>query len=385
MKVLTLGWLSVFIYILVMNFYIAYSYWRVPFTHARIAKLSGYISVHLVLTVLSLVYFVFFFTAKTKSNLSKILSYVAAFYIVFIHYSVILLVLHDVFALSSRFIKYPEKLQLWSSKVFFGGFLLFTIAAIISIFGIYNSLQYRVKDYHITLDKKQSQLDSLNIVYLSDMHYGTSVNIGNIDDIIKKSESLKPDLLILGGDIFDEGTLPEDKEDLVKKLSSITTNKGIIYTEGNHEYTAISENINEEIAYFKNSEMIVLRDEVYQFENEFNLIVRKDPKIERLELNELVKNLDNELPSILIDHRPGFKESILEDIDLQISGHTHSGQFFPLQIFNSITAKFSQQYIYGHHKINNMEHIVGSGIGNWGIPSRIGSKREILNINITFD
>ena len=99
-----------------------------------------------------------------------------------------------------------------------------------------------------------------------------------------------------------------------------------------------------------------------------------------------MKEVDRNLPVIILDHRPTYRETEkFDSIDLQLSGHSHSGQIFPMQIFENISMGFTKTYIYGRTKRGNTSYIVSSGIGNWGIPIRIGSRREIVNVEIDFD
>lgn len=381
MKVMTVGWISVFLLILLMNIYIWNFYWQIPFSKARVLKIMNYLVIHLALAIVSIHYFYLFFNAKTDRRQTKSLSYIAGFYLTFLHYSMIFHLVHDLVYATRNIFPYPQNLKRLGNKLFFGGFLIFGVTAVISLISIYNAQKVVVKSYSIGIDKKASKLDKLKIVYISDAHIGTSVNLENIDELIEDIEKLKPDILFLGGDFLDEGTTEKDKELALAKLSKIKTKYGSFAVEGNHEYKSGDCNINYEMQYFSQTGIRVLQDQVYRVEDSFYIIGRKDKYGKIGRLDKLVDQAQEDLPIILLDHRPTFKESQnLDRIDLQLSGHTHSGQFFPVQILNPLVKRISQSYVYGHHKVGNMHHIVSSGIGNWGIPVRLGSKREIVEI-----
>jgi len=83
----------------------------------------------------------------------------------------------------------------------------------------------------------------------------------------------------------------------------------------------------------------------------------------------------------LLDHQPfNLEISAQNKIDLHLSGHTHHGQLWP---FNHIT-KFVYEVSWGYKKKNNTHIYVSSGFGTWGPPVRIGSKSEIVFINVLF-
>lgn len=384
MKVLTVGWISIFLVIIVMNIYVWNRYWMIPFETSKIFKTNIYLIVHLSLTILSLYYFYLFFTGKTESKKADFLSKIAGFYLTFFHYSVLMYLVHDLVKFSSRFINYSESFRYFSHRLFFGGFVIFFIAFIISIYSLTNAKSIKITNYEVDLEKKGSSLDKLNIVYISDAHIGVIVRKDNIPELIEKINKLNPDILFLGGDFFDEGTKNETKAYFAKEINNVKTKYGIYYVEGNHEYKSDKCIIEEEISYFKNENIIVLQDEIYETDD-FIIIGRKDRYGDNKKLKEIINNKILNKPVILLDHRPGFKESSEnKDIDIQISGHTHNGQFFPLSIFDILFSSLKKEYNYGYRKIDNLNLIVSSGIGNWGIPSRIGSKREIVNIIVNF-
>jgi hypothetical protein len=98
-------------------------------------------------------------------------------------------------------------------------------------------------------------------------------------------------------------------------------------------------------------------------------------------VREILKNVDSRLPLILLDHQPFHLEEAEQcGIDLQLSGHTHAGQLFPLNLINK---KIYEQY-WGYWKKGNTQYYISCGVGTWGPPVRTGSIPEIIQIKLTF-
>ncbi|MFZ4725789.1 MAG: metallophosphoesterase, partial [Paludibacter sp.] len=112
-------------------------------------------------------------------------------------------------------------------------------------------------------------------------------------------------------------------------------------------------------------------------------IVGRDDKsnLNRKKLSEIVTGLDKKLPFILMDHQPyHLEEAEQNDIDFQISGHTHNGQFFPGNLF----VKKMYELGYGYLKKGNTHYYVSSGLGLWGPQYRIGTESELVVINLKY-
>jgi predicted MPP superfamily phosphohydrolase len=125
---------------------------------------------------------------------------------------------------------------------------------------------------------------------------------------------------------------------------------------------------------------VVLRDEVCLVENSFYLVGREDRSSHgRKMLSEIVKNVDKTKPIILMDHQPFQLEDAEQcNIDFQISGHTHNGQFFP---GNLLVNKMYEQG-YGYLKKGATHYYISSGLGLWGPHYRIGSQSEVVVIKL---
>lgn len=139
--------------------------------------------------------------------------------------------------------------------------------------------------------------------------------------------------------------------------------------------------------YLEGAGVNVLRDRWLKVAGSFYVIGRDESSKarftgeKRLDLQDLLKGVDNSLPLILLDHVPSqLQEAQAQGIDLQLSGHTHRGQLFPNQF---ITSKIFEDD-WGLLRKGNYQIIVSSGFGTWGPPIRVGNKPEIVDITMRF-
>ena len=135
------------------------------------------------------------------------------------------------------------------------------------------------------------------------------------------------------------------------------------------------------------SNIKLLRDETVLINDSLYLIGRRDATKpgdvkSRKSIEELTENIDKEKPIFLIDHQPRELKKISNNgIDLDLSGHTHGGQLFPLNIIMKLMWKNGN----GYKKYNNMNSVVTSGVGLYGPNMRIGTKAEVVTINVHFN
>jgi uncharacterized protein len=257
------------------------------------------------------------------------------------------------------------------------------LVSLIIGYGSYNAQDIRVKTITLTLPKKQANIDSLNIVFFSDSHFSVINDEHFCSKVINKVNSLNPDLILLGGDVVDNHPEHLYYHKINTYLKKLNPKFGSYTCNGNHEFI---NGVDVEDDFMNKCGVKVLRDTFVTAANSLQIIGREDKSINRYNLNrksvkELVNMTNKNLPVILLDHQPFHLEEAAENnIDLQLSGHTHSGQFFPGNIITS----FIYELNWGYKKKNNTQYYVSSGVGAWGPPVKIFSDAEIVNIRITF-
>lgn len=126
----------------------------------------------------------------------------------------------------------------------------------------------------------------------------------------------------------------------------------------------------------------ILLDESVKVDDSFYLVGRKDKTdSNRFSMEELLGKIDLSSPIIVMDHQPGeIKHAKMHGADLILSGHTHRGQMAP----NHLITRKMFELDWGYMKKNQLHTIVSSGYGFWGPPLRIGSRSEIVQIDISF-
>lgn len=310
------------------------------------------------------------------------LDYSGSYWMAIMLYSILIIVLVDIFKLiNNKFeILYINSLYISILGISIVAFLMFLL-----IYGTWSATNTVVNKYEIKISKESRELKNLNIVMASDIHIGSAGYKDRMIKLVEQTNSIKPDIVLLVGDIIDDSVEPFIDNDMGKYLRQINSRLGIYAVTGNHEY--ISGKANEFVEILRECGVTVLQDDVIKIKDSFYLIGRNDVAGERYygekrkELSEIVENIDDRLPIILMDHQPkNLSEALNAGVDLQLSGHTHRGQLSPSNI---ITKKLFE-VDWGYLKKEDLNVIVSSGFGTWGPPIRIGSRSELVNILISF-
>lgn len=259
---------------------------------------------------------------------------------------------------------------------------IMVIIALLLLFGFGTFYAYSpiVRTYKLFIDKKANGRKSLRIAMASDMHFGTLSGIAHLQRLVKIMDEVKPEIILLPGDIIDDDPKPfinKRMGDIMKNLSAPLGVYGVL---GNHEYYggAIPEFLDE----MERIGVIMLLDQAVKIEDSFFIVGRKDKTdSKRSTIEELLANVEKDCPIIMLDHQPTeLKQAELHGADLLLCGHTHRGQMAPNQF---ITRKVFE-LDWGYLQKNQLQTIVSSGFGFWGPPLRIGSRSEIVLIEVNF-
>ncbi len=321
--------------------------------------------------------------ARHSSVLSDILNIIGGFWMAFMLYGFLFLFLSDIISLILRLVGIVsnDNILLFRKWSFVSTIAL---SFILITGGFINAIIPNVKEYDITINKSAGEIKDFRIAAVSDIHLGSIIRKRSIMKLSGILKTLQPDLVLLLGDIVDGEIGPVLRDDLLKYFTCPKCNDGLYAITGNHEFIGGAKRT---IPYIESKGIRILKDEVVTLEGGIQLVGRLDRDSrrfygkDRLSLEELMKQVDTAKPVILLDHQP-FKldESEKNGIDLQLSGHTHNGQMWPL---NHVT-RWIYELSYGYMKKGNTHYIVSSGFGIWGPRIRSGSRSEVLLINIKF-
>jgi predicted MPP superfamily phosphohydrolase len=252
------------------------------------------------------------------------------------------------------------------------------VCAVCALAAFYTPRHITTTEYDIELNRRDSDLSSIRAVFISDTHIGPAVRERELDRIVAMTNAEKPDIVLLGGDIIDEGTPEYLKRYMAECFSELESVYGTYYILGNHDdYRGDTQEV---LSLFKDMGIHCLIDETVLIDDEFYLIGRDDNPLRRRPFAELEAQVTQELPVIVLDHHPRTNETERSgSANLQLSGHTHDGQIFPFHLIDPL-GLFSLNY--GRYERNDMQIIVSSGAGEYAVPVRLGSPAEILVLNI---
>jgi len=281
-----------------------------------------------------------------------------------------------------------EKIYQKISTTLMIGTLCFTL------YGVYLAYIIKVTTVHVQLKSLPENWRGKKVLQISDLHLGGSWGEGKIKKIKNIIVETKPDIVVITGDLFDGSS---DKNiQFIEGLSTLTARKipyGIYFTSGNHE---IYSGYEKSIDIVKQSGIIPLENKTVNLDG-LLLIGVKFPDFSKSNFaSEGIYQIDKDplynksMPSVLLYHVPTeiavAHKSITEmqqsaythpdtnftyaqsiGIDLQLSGHTHAGQFFP---FRYITDHIFNGFSYGLQRVNNFQIYIHAGTGTWGPPVR---------------
>ncbi len=252
---------------------------------------------------------------------------------------------------------------------------LFVAALLIGIF-TYGHAKYRDKERIALSIAIEKTTPPLKIVGLSDLHLGYTIEKEELAQWVNWINAEKPDLILIAGDIVDGDTRPLLEDGVAQELQRLQAPLGVYACLGNHEYMGGE---GQERRFLAQTGITLLQDSVAEVEGIY--IIGRDDKSNshRKNLSELTASLDPEKPKILLDHQPyNLHEAEENGIDFQLSGHTHRGQVFPI---NLIVDRMYEK-AHGYHRRGKTHYYVSSGMGIWGGKFRLGTQSEYVVVHL---
>ena len=382
--VLTLGILLGSHYLL---FFTSVRVYDIKNSKARLALLS-------VISVLAISFFLSaLFLRLSNSILSIAFSWIASLWMgLWLHLLAALVVFWLVHAVACAMGSTPKSKLLW------GG--LIAVCTIVTAYGTANAFSVRTTHLDIQIPNLPDQWREQTVVQLSDVHLGSIRGKRFLKRIIDNVNSLDPELIVITGDLFDG--MGADLVSFADQLSTLRAPKGVLFVTGNHEgYLGLTEPLD----VVRQVGIQVLDDEVVDVDG-LQVAGASFPESGTLNKSRSVarmgRAIDPEKPCILLYHTPtdvaesnsgradqqtstylspdvDFSFAREFRVDLQLSGHTHEGQFFP---FTYLTEWIFGGYHYGLHNVDGFSIYITSGTGTWGPPLRTGSRSEIVAIRL---
>lgn len=301
---------------------------------------------------------------------------IGSYWFAVIQYAVILLPIADVTVFILNWLSFPKE-----QSIFWIGTIVLITFVFIFVYGTFNAYSPIVQKYEIHVPKRVSNRKTLRIAMASDMHFGKLSGMSHLKRLVHHVNNMKPDIILLPGDIIDDHPEYFIKKNMGQAMKQMHAPLGVYGVLGNHEYYggAIPEFLQE----MNKIDVNILLDEVVKIEDWFYIVGRKDKTDrDRKSFEELMSTVDKSLPVIAMDHQPfELKQAAESGVDVLLSGHTHRGQMAP----NHIITRRMYELDWGYVQRELFHAIVSSGFGFWGPPLRLGSRSEIIEIELTFD
>ena len=271
------------------------------------------------------------------------------------------------------------------AKMYRYGIVALVILAIYFGYGVYN--MNRIVPATYELEGTVALKSNLKVVLIADTHYGTIQDKDLLTREIKNINKLNPDIVILAGDITEENTSNKDMKRVFKELGGLKTKHGIYYVYGNHDKQNYTDNrtysIEEYEQTIKSNGITLLEDQVVQPREDVLLAGRADmSEPSRKHISQLLdESQKKDKYMIIADHQPS-KDSVQSEgtggASLQVSGHTHGGQEFPIGTIMQLLGRWN----YGLYTFDDLNVVVTSGFTGWGYPFRTQRHCEYALINI---
>ena len=285
---------------------------------------------------------------------------------------------------------YENGFSVWK-KIYALSLLPILLTAVALVYG-YVNLHTVVATHYTVQTEKDIREEGYRAVFLSDVHYGVSLDREELQAVCDEITAQKPDFVILGGDIVDHETGKEKTREAFEIFGTVESTYGTFFVFGNHDRpmrgmpSEFADQYGEEelIALIEACGIRVLQETIADVgENyEIALMGREDRSVpERDSVLGFTSSTFVDVFRLMIDHQPcDYRENGDHGTDLVLSGHTHGGQFFPL---NYLMTFFGNDAVYGRTDIDeNTVAIVSSGLACWGYPYKTAAPAEYLVIDI---
>ncbi len=294
----------------------------------------------------------------------------------------VLTLLRDLVLLGAHFVLSAGQAQLWIDRSAQATLYLALFVTVVGL--IIARRRPGVVEIKIPVVDLPRALHGFSIVQISDVHVGPTIKRGFVEGVVRRVNELKADMVAVTGDLVD-GTVQQLSAHTAP-LAELTARHGAYFVTGNHEYysgeRAWTEEIrrlglrvlkNEHVVLQHDGASLVLAGVTDLSAHHFDPAQRSDPAA------ALRGAPVNAGARILLAHQPSSAMAAADaGFDVQISGHTHGGQFWPWNLF----IHFFQPFSSGLHRLKNLWIYVSRGTGYWGPPNRFGVPSEITRIQL---
>lgn len=249
---------------------------------------------------------------------------------------------------------------------------LFAVMLIIFIYG--NIHYYNKVKVELTYKTEKKLAGPVKMILISDMHLGYHNTRADLRKWIKLINDEGADVLLIAGDIVDGSMRPVDEENMYEEFKALTMPVYACY--GNHDYLT---GIDADRDFCMKAGIKVLKDSIENI-GDITIVGRDDrTNRHRKSLSDIMNGIDKSKFIVELDHQPYHLEEAQQcNVDLELAGHTHYGQVWPLSWITDAVYECA----YGKSQRGNTNYYISSGLGIWGGKFRIGTQSEYVVINI---
>jgi len=251
--------------------------------------------------------------------------------------------------------------------------MLFGAAFLAGFYGVFNARWTRITRTTVRLANLPLAWRGRKAALISDLHLGHVRNGGFLRRMVAKILQEEPDAIFIAGDLYDGTAI--DTGRAAEPLSELTAPHGVYFVAGNHEQFGDDSKYLRAIAV---AGVRVLSNEKVEVDGLQIIGVPYRNAKQHGQFASVLRRirLDRDRASILLTHAPDHPEiAEAAGVSLQLSGHTHLGQFIP---WSWMARRIYRQFVYGLSRIGKMQVFTSSGAGTWGPPLRLGSNPEIV-------
>jgi predicted MPP superfamily phosphohydrolase len=258
------------------------------------------------------------------------------------------------------------------------------LAVLLSVIAIWQARRRAsVRQVDVPVPGLPEALNGFLIVQITDVHVGPTIKRGYVDAIVEAVNAQQPDMIAVTGDVVD-GSVPALRDEIAP-FARLRARHGVFFVTGNHEYYSgahawIAELqrlglrvlLNAHAVLWHAGEPLVVAGVADYSAQHFDPAHRSDP-------HAAVAGAPPEAVRILLAHQPRSAQAAAgAGFALQISGHTHGGQFLPWNFF----VRFQQPFVHGLERVNEGWIYTSRGTGYWGPPMRLGAPSEITRLRL---
>src|SRR5437588_5573056 len=251
--------------------------------------------------------------------------------------------------------------------------LLFGVAVVAGLYGVFNASWTRITRTTVHLANLPAAWRGRRAALISDVHLGHVRNGSFLRRMVAKILREAPDAIFIAGDLYDGTAI--DAGRAAEPLNELRAPQGVYFVAGNHEQFGDDSKYLHAIA-AAGCACLAMRRWKWTAYRLFGVPYRNAKQDGRFSSVLRAMRLDRDRASILLTHAPDHPEiAEAAGVSLQLSGHTHLGQFIP---WSWMARRIYRRFVYGLSRIGKMQVFTSSGAGTWGPPLRLGSNPEIV-------